>query len=397
MNLLRPQTPYRFMPPRYSRAFRPILHLLTRLSLRFEHQVSEVRIAGQEGLERLVRDGQSVLVAPNHADHADPGLMITVGRRSRLAFHFMAAREGFERHWLHRFILQRGGAFSVNREGGDLASIKMAIKLLQEARFPLVIFPEGEIYHHKEALDELNEGVASIALRAASKLPEGRRGFVVPASITLKYDASVESTFSERLSTLEARITVKPRLHSSPVERILALGSALLSIKEEEFSGSAQSGDLVDRIHNLRQGIVEKVEHSQGVFNEGLTIPKRIKALRAAIRKELAEGEALLSSRRVEDLYDQLDWVYVAHQLYSYPGTYLLENPSIDRIAETIFKLEEDVLGKARYLGKRKAEIRFDRPIDLAEFLETNQLNGKTGVEPLTNLIQERIQTLLDS
>ena len=81
MNLLRPQIPYRFMAPKYSRAFRPILHALTRLSFRFEHKVSDIRIVGQEGLERLVRDGQSILVAPNHADHADPALMITAGRR----------------------------------------------------------------------------------------------------------------------------------------------------------------------------------------------------------------------------------------------------------------------------------------------------------------------------
>jgi len=395
MNLLRPQTPYRFFPPKYSPAFRPILHALTRLSLKFEYQVSEVRITGQEVLEQLAREGHSVLVAPNHADHADPGLMITVGRRSGFGFHFMAAREGFERNWIHRFVLQRGGAFSVNREGGDLASIKMAIKVLQAAGFPLVIFPEGEIYHHMETLDDLNEGVAAIALRSASKLPEGRRGFVVPAAIRLKYDPSVEASFSERLSVLEERITLKPRIHDNPVDRIFGLGSALLSIKEEEFLGAAQRGDLVERIQNLRLAIASQVERLHDLSNEDLTLPKRIKALRNVIRKELTDGGAPPSIERSQVLYDQLDRVFVAHQLYSYPGTYLSEQPSVDRIAETIFKLEEDVLGKARYLGKRKAEVRFDAPIDIAEFLEANQLDWKTGVDPLTRRIQNRIQALL--
>ena len=96
MNLSRPQTPYQFMPPKYSRAFRPVLHLLTRLSLRFQYKVVNVKITGHETMARLVKDNQSVMVAPNHADHADPGLMITVGRTCQLAFHFMAAREGFE-------------------------------------------------------------------------------------------------------------------------------------------------------------------------------------------------------------------------------------------------------------------------------------------------------------
>jgi 1-acyl-sn-glycerol-3-phosphate acyltransferase len=323
--------------------------------------------------------------------------MITVGRRSGLTFHFMAAREGFERHWLSRFVLQRAGAFSVDREGGDIASIKTAIRILSEARFPLVIFPEGEIYHHQEELDELNEGVASIVLRATSKLSEDRRSFVVPAAIKIFHEGSVRDSFSERLSILEERITWKPRIHKDPVDRILRLGSALLSVKEEEFLGSARPGGLPDRIKSLRKILVEQIEELHGLSNENLTIPRRIKAVRAIIRKELTSTDARPSPEREEELYDQLDRVYAAHQLYSYPGVYLLENPSVDRIAETIFKLEEDVLGKARYLGPRKAEIRFDRPIVVEDFLGKHRLNHKSGVGPLTESIRARIQTLLNS
>ena len=261
MNLLRrTQTPYQFTPPKYSAWFQPLLHLLARFSLRYQDKVREVKIVGLEPLRQLVEDGQTVMVTPNHADHADPGLMITVGMRNRFAFHFMAAREGFERSKIARFILQRGGAFSVNREGGDIASIKTAIKILDDARFPLVIFPEGEIYHHKEKLDELNDGVASIMLRASSKLGEGRRSFVVPASIRLFHDESTSDSFSERLSALEERITWKPRIHKDPIDRILRLGSALLSIKEEEFLGAAKHGELADRIQNMRTTLVGQVE-----------------------------------------------------------------------------------------------------------------------------------------
>jgi hypothetical protein len=335
------------------------------------------------------------MVTPNHADHADPGLMITVGRKNDLAFHFMAAREGFERSWTGRFVLQRAGAFSVNREGGDIASIKTAIRILQEARFPLVIFPEGEIYHHKDELDELNDGVASIILRASSKLPENCRSYVVPTSIRLLHDESAKESFSDRLSVLEERITWKPRYHHDPVDRILRLGSALLSVKEEEFLGGARQGDFAERIQYLREILVDQVEKIHGLSNEGLTIPRRIKAIRAIIRKELTDTDRRPTPEREEELYDQLDRVYAAHQLYSYPGVYLRENPSVDRIAETIFKLEEDVLGKARYLGFRKAEINFDAPIDVENFLVKNRLNHKSGVGPLTELIRTRIQALL--
>jgi 1-acyl-sn-glycerol-3-phosphate acyltransferase len=395
MNLVRPQTPYTFMPPKHSRAFRPVLHLLTWWSQRYEYKIVETQIHGSERLTELVRQGQSVLVAPNHADHADPGLLLTVGRRCRLAFHFMAAREGFEKGPLHRWVLQRAGAFSINREGADLAAIKMAIKVLQEGRFPLVIFPEGEIYHHMEELDELNDGVASIALRAASKLPEGRRGYVVPASIRLRHDPSVEGSFCERLSALEERALLKPRVDETPLERIFALGGALLAVKEQEYLGSAQTGNLPERIQRLRSTLMRHVEAEHGLSNEELSYPKRIKLARGHIRKELTEGKEAPDPERQRVLYDHLDRIYIVHQLYSYNRTYLIGEPSVDRIAETIFKLEEDVFGKARYLGRRRAEVRFGEAIDIAQLLEEQDLTFKTGIGPLTKVIEERIMALL--
>ncbi len=42
-----------------------------------------------------------------------------------------------------------------------------------------------------------------------------------------------------------------------------------------------------------------------------------------------------------------MDTVFLIVQLYSYPGDYLLEHPSTERVAETLDKLEEDVLGAA--------------------------------------------------
>jgi 1-acyl-sn-glycerol-3-phosphate acyltransferase len=307
----------------------------------------------------------------------------------------MAAREGFEKNALTRWVMQRGGAFSINREGADLAAIKMAIKVLQEGKFPLVIFPEGEIYHHMEELDELNEGVASIALRAASKLPEERRGYVVPASIRLMHDPVVEEGFSDRLSVLEQRILLKPRVDETPLERIFGLGGALLAVKEQEFLGSAQQGNLTERIQRLRSTLMRHVEAEHGISNEELSYPKRIKLVRAHIRKELTEGKNEPDEERKRILYDHLDRIFIVHQLYSYNRTYLINDPSVDRIAETIFKLEEDVLGKAQYLGTRRADIRFGDPIDIASFLEVNGLNSKTGIEPLTREIEQKIIDLM--
>ena len=92
MNLLRPQKAYQFCPPRYAAWFRPVLHLLSAWFLRYRFNIRHVSVSGEEALVRLVREGQSVLVTPNHADHSDPSLLVHVGRLHRLDFHFMAAR-----------------------------------------------------------------------------------------------------------------------------------------------------------------------------------------------------------------------------------------------------------------------------------------------------------------
>lgn len=393
MNIFRPQKPYKFSPPKYAAWFRPVLHGLTAFFLRYRFNIRSVSMCGHERLVGLVRNGQSVLVAPNHADHADPALLVTAGRRYGLAFHFMAAREGFERGWLSRFVLQHSGAFSVDREGADLASIRTAMNILRECRHPLVIFPEGEIWHHHEELDLLNEGVATILLRAAEKLPDGRRSYAVPTAIHIKHEPSVSGTFSPRLDALEQRITWKPKRQLEIVDRIYRLGGALLSIKEEEFLGEAQHGDLVERIQNLQQHLVRQIERKHGLTGEAQLIPLRLKAARHAIRQKLnatlAPAHALQTA-----LYDDLEQLYVAQQLYSYPGQYLRRSPTPDRIAETIFKLEEDVLEHEHYPSPRRAEVIFGEPVDVLQVLAERKLNAKTGVRPMTELLRERIQSL---
>jgi hypothetical protein len=361
--------------------------------MRYRFNIRRVQISGQENLVQLVKNAQSVLVAPNHADHADPALLVTVGRRLDLDFHFMAAREGFERGALHRFVLQHSGAFSVDRDGADLASIRTAMNILRKGRHPLVIFPEGEIWHHHEELDLLNEGVATILLRVAEKLPEEKRSYAIPTAIHITHSPSEADTFPARLTRLEKRITWKPQNNLEAVDRIYHLGGALLSIKEVEFLGVAQQGDLVDRIKNLQKHLVRQIEQKHNHINDGQPIPLRLKALRHMIRREL-HATPPPSAARHGELYDELDQLYVAQQLYSYPGQYLIRQPTLDRIAETILKLEEDVLERESYPTPRYAEVIFGDPIDVRQVLEDLKLNAKNGVRPMTELLREGIQKL---
>ncbi len=397
--LMRKQIKYVFRPPRYLAALIPLLvRLSDRFFLRGKFNVQRVEVRGAEEVANLCAQGHSVLVAPNHADHADPHTMAHVGRRCGLPFHFMAAREVFEKQSaMGSWALQRMGAFSVDREGADLSAIKTAMALLKEGRHPLVIFPEGEIYHHHERLAPLNEGVATILLRSMKGREAGEKeSYLVPTALRYAYDEGVESTYSTRLSDLEERITWKPR-EGDPVDRIYRLGSGLLAIKEVEFLGTSRPGELVERIVGLQHALVGRIERAHyGEEREG-TIPERVKALRSTIRRELTD-EPLegTNPQREEELYDDLDTLFVAVQLYSYPGQYLKERPTLHRIAETLVKLEEDVLGEGLYPTPRSVTVRFGEPVKIGGFLEERGLTVKSAVAPLTELLADGIQSMLE-
>lgn len=398
MNRLRPQKPYVFFPPKYSPWLMPLIHWLAEhVFLRRRFKVLQVRARGVDTVAELVRAGHSVLVAPNHADHADPSILLHIGRRYGLKFHFMAAREGFEQGPIQAFVLQRSGAFSVDREGADLAAIKTAMSILQSGQYPLVIFPEGEIWHHQGRLDVLNEGVATIALRAAARLSPGKTGFLVPAAIQIRHADLVRKTFPDRLNRLERRVAWKPRPEMELLDRIYRLGSGLLALKEEEFLGHAQSGSLVERIQRLQEALVTMVEanHPSKPNPASSGVPERIKTLRGLIRKRLTDPACSVSVAEQTALYDDLDTLFVASQLYSYPGQYLREYPTVDRLAETIFKIEEDLFGQGHYVGPRHAEVHFDAPIEVNAFLQERSLDARSGVRPLTQHLRRRIQTLL--
>lgn len=399
MNILRPQKPYVFYPPAYKPfAVGPFMKWFScEVMLKKVFKVRSVTVSGMNKVVELHRRGHSIMVTPNHADHPDPHLLMYASRPYPMAFNFMAAREGFQKGQITRWFLQNAGAFSVDREGADIAAIKMAMKILEEAKHPLVIFPEGEIYHHHEELDLLNEGTSTIFLRASDKiLKAGRESYVFPAGIRYRYDESIRDSFPARLSRIEERITWKPRPDMELVERIYRLGKGLVALKEQEHLGQTYNDDLPARLQRLSEGLVEQVEKEQEQESSGGNVPERVKRLRNIIRKRIIDEEHPISDpAEARKLYDRLDRLFVAIQAYSYPGRYLSGNPSTERLAETILKLEEDILGKGQYPGPCDASIAFGEPIQTRTFCEEHGLEPRKAVGALTEEIGKRIQGLL--
>lgn len=396
MRRLRNDLPYSFRPPKQQTWLRPLGLALNRaVHLKRKYRIAKIEVEGFEQVRGLHAAGHAVMLAPNHSDHSDPHVIMEIAARHGMRPFFMAAREIFEVSPTASWALQSMGVFSVDRDGPDLSAIKTAITLLEKADDPLVIFPEGEIYHHHRRLDPLNEGVASILLKAAARLAGGKCAFLVPVGLRFFHDPVVESTFCRRLSKLEDRIGWTPKPLMPVDDRIHRLGTGILALKETEYLGQAGNGNVQDRLTRLCEDLLTLVESRYPRDTKAVTPPERVRALRFRIRRRLLDVEKPPTPAERELLLDDLDRAFTALQAHSYIGDYLLEDPTMDRRAETILKLEEDLYGFPTYPVDRIARVVAGEPIPVSEMLASGALPAKGGAEPLTQLLEMRLSGLL--
>jgi 1-acyl-sn-glycerol-3-phosphate acyltransferase len=396
MRRLRNDLPYTFRPPRVKEWLRPLaLEINRRVHLGRKFNVTKIREEGFERVRELCEAGHSLMLAPNHSDHSDPHVMMEIASRHALRPYFMGAREIFEVSTIAGWALQSVGVFSVDRDGPDLSAIKTAISLLERGTDPMVIFPEGEIYHHHRRLDPLNEGVASILLKGAARLSGGKKAFLVPVGLRFFHDPSVENTFRDRLSRLEDRIGWTPKPAMPMNERVLRLATGVLALKETEFLGRAGTGLIHERLSQLCENMLAEVEARYPKDAKATTPPERVRALRYRIRRRLLDAGNPPSNVEREVLLDDLDRVFTGLQAHSYIGDYLLVDPSLDRSAEMIMKLEEDLLGFPNYPVPRTAKVTAAEPIPVSDLLASGEIPAKGGAIELTGILEKRMTDLL--
>jgi len=365
--------------------------------LRGVHQVRTIEVQGVVHLGPLLERGDGILIAPNHPDSADPAVMFEVSHRVGRRFQYLAAYQLFR--GLARHLLPRIGAFPVDREGADLRAFKAGVGILADGRHPLVIFPEGEVYHVCDRLTPLREGAVAFASTAAKRLADkGRTVWIVPTALKYRFLEGHDPmpALLQVMDRLEARFTWWPRSDRPLVERIYGYAEGLLGLKELELLGAPRSGPLKERIAGLRDSILDRIEDQRAGKRRIDTVPVRVKELRkscleALARPEIGPGEAQAIRRDLNDLF-------VALQLFSYPGDYVREDPTLERIAETLLKFEQDTMGAefAGPRGPRRAIVRFGEPIDVVRRL-ADLGKPRVALGRITEELASRMQGLLDA
>ena len=283
------------------------------------------------------------------------------------------------------------GAFSINREGLDRQAVEHAIDILDKAERPLLIFPEGSTSRTNDQLMAFMDGPSFIARNAAKrrakKNPEDKV-VVHPIGIKYVYSGDIEKTCDEVLTRLERKLTWLPQQDLPLLDRIMKLGNGILTLKEVEYGITDHKGTLRDRQSRLVNVLLHPLEKEWlGGEKEG-GIATRIKNLRVKIFPEMSRNE--LDPKEHKRRWRQLEETYLAQQVDCYPGQYVAEHPSVDRILETVEKFEEDLTDKCTIHGNLKAIMDIGEAIEVSPKRERGQTT-----DPLTTAIRECLEAKL--
>jgi 1-acyl-sn-glycerol-3-phosphate acyltransferase len=383
--------PYVPVPPHRGRIWPWILSLIVPRLLRKRYGIVEVQTIHVERLRESIRAGHGVLLAPNHCRDEDPMILSDLARSAGTPFFIMASWHVFMQGGLSAFFLRRAGAFSIYREGIDRAALDTAIGILEEADRPFVMFPEGYIARTNDHLNPLMDGVAMIARAAAKKRakhdPPGKL-VVHPIAIRYHFHGDIDAAVTTVLNEIESRLSWHPQKNLPLLDRIYKVGSALLALKEIEYTNEPKTGEISPRIANLINAILQPLETEYGIDDPSESVTARVKRLRTAILPDVIKGE--LDETERARRWKQLADAYLAQQLWHYPPDYVKSNASPERLLETIERFEEDLTDKIRLHGPISATVTVGEAIEVS-----TQRESRGTTDPLLVKIEEQLRTML--
>lgn len=384
--------PYEFVPPHRGWFWPWLLRKFARRRLRRSFGVEQLEFEGLERLTASLAAGHSVLLAPNHCRPSDPLVVTELCRRVGTTPFTMASWHVFMEGWLQRFVLRRIGGFSVYREGLDRQALQASVDILQQSKRPLVIFPEGVITRTNDRLLALMQGVSFIARSAAKKRAAAKPpGQVVvhPVAIRYHFHGDIDAAVSDTLDSIERRLSWRPVQNPVLVARIYRVGEALLWLKEIEYFGKPQRGEIPDRLQRLIDQILSPLEQEWRNGQSENTTVARVKQLRIAILPDLIAEE--VTEEEKERRWGQLADMYFAQQLCHYPPDYIRSNPTTERLLETVERFEEDLTDVSRIHRPMSVTVRVGTAIEVSP----KRVRG-TAEDPVMVELERQLHEMLE-
>jgi hypothetical protein len=238
------------------------------------------------------------------------------------------------------------------------------------------------------------DGVALIARTAAKRRAKddaSKKTVIHPVAIRYFFRGNLREAVEPMLCRLESHLTWRPKTHLPLLERIGAIGRAMLALKEVEYLGNAQSGGLFDRVEALIENILVPLEEKWKIKDRAGNVVGRVKDLRAAILPDLVERK--ISEEEREERWQELAAGYYAQQLSHYPRDYITpDRPSVERILETVERLDEDLTGQLPSRGPLHAVLHVGEAIQVDA-----EADRRIETERIMGTIKSQLQGMLDA
>lgn len=450
------QPPLTFIPPNYTGWLRQGIDLVLPWWMRHQLAIADCQTENVEVLVELFRQFQAretrFMIAFRHPSTVDPFCMahllwrsvpatarsLGVSLQSPTHVHFLYDRgiplwAGSSASW----VLSRMGGISIQRGKADRRSLRTAVDILTDGRFPLAVAPEGATNNHSEIVSPLEPGIAQMAfwtVEALRQADRDERVAVLPVGIQYAYGSPPWEAIDQLLEELETSLGLAPlaaggkTTHSgSPARRdrrylrLYRLGDRLLDLMEgfyRDFYGQTlppvpdatpPSERLGLRLKNLLDVALQVAESYFGVLPKG-SVGDRCRRLEQAgwdrIYREDAEQlspvERGLADWVAAEASFRMGHMRLVERFAAVTGRYVLEQPTAERFAETlliVWRMVAWLQGRdpsnPPNLGLRRASLRVGQPIWVSDRATTYRNGRRQAVTDLTQDLQDALTDLI--
>jgi len=346
-----------------------------------------------------------IVLASNHADETDMKVCLELSRRCRRRFLYMANREAFDEGFgIAGWWLQRLGSFSVDRGGQNAVAKRYAIDVVKRGQEVLVIFPEGEIYYLNDLVQPFKSGAVEIGMQAVVEMRREQpdwTAFLVPMAIKYRYRHPIRPVLERRTHLMEQRLF--PRISADSLPRRMALIVAELLHHHETIHHLVPDPDrraeLSERVQAARRAVLAQMEdeYAGASGDAKAQTMDRTWRLSSYLRSLLRQRRHHSDESRAEFRIDLAALEHVA-QMGSWQPKYVDLDPSQERLAEMVLKLEREVYGvkRPRPLGKRDVFLKIGDPIDLGRFVPSYLEDAQAVRHGVAEQLRAVIQALID-
>ena len=384
----------KFLPPKQNALLTRLIQSVFYILVYFAYQV-KIEVSDRDiGLLKEI-DDQRVVYLPNHSNLDDGLVMFLLSARLGQLFYYIVAYEAF--NGFIGYLMQLVGCYSVRRGVGDRSSVVQTLKILQQPKSKLVIFPEGGCSYQNDTVMPFRTGGIELAFKAVSKLAKQENVnpdlYLVPISIKYRYQGKTDLQIERSLKGLETALSITAT-ENNFYQRLRKIAEKVLNNLETEYCLKPQTKeDWNQRIARLRHHLLKYCEDKLDLA-PATNLPDRERVYR--IQSVLADLSKLNPNSIIDYQHIKLTTVRLLNFDAIYDG-YVADEPTAERFFATLDRLEREVfqIDRPKSKGLRKAQIKIGTPINVKKYWQNDSCDNQKTIKDLTRTIQQQVQANL--